>query len=113
MLTIVRFLIAAATIVAVAEISNRYPRAGALLLSLPIVSILALTFSWVQHHDLNALSKLARETIVFVVLGLPLFVPLAFAHRLHIGFWVALIVGIALAVMSVGLWFYILHKWHI
>ena len=38
---IVRVGIAAVTIVAVAELSKRFPRYGALLLSLPIVSILA------------------------------------------------------------------------
>jgi hypothetical protein len=39
---IVRVTVVALTVVAVAELSKRYPRWGALLLSLPIVSILAL-----------------------------------------------------------------------
>ena len=61
---IVRVLIAATTIVIVAELSKRFPRYGALLLSLPIVSILAFMLSWFQHHDLSAISKLARETLL-------------------------------------------------
>lgn len=38
---IVKALISAAVIVAVAELSSRMPRLGALLLTLPIISILA------------------------------------------------------------------------
>ena len=104
MWNIIRVAIAAAIIVAVAEISKRYPRYGGLLLSLPIVSILAFLFSWYQHHDLPAISKLAQETLILVLLGLPFFVPLAFAGQLGMGFWSAVVSGIVLASMSVGCW---------
>jgi len=103
---ILRVAIAAATIVAVAELSKRYPRYGALLLSLPIVSILAFVFSWFQHHDLPAISKLARETIVLVLLGLPFFVPLAFAERIGLSFWAAMGLGVLLATLAIGTWMF-------
>jgi hypothetical protein len=68
---ILRVAVAAVIIVAVAELSKRFPRYGALLLSLPIISILAFVMSWFQHHDLPAISKLAKETIrVLGVVGL-------------------------------------------
>jgi hypothetical protein len=78
---IIRVLIAAATIVAVAELSKHFPCYGALLLSLPVVSILAFLFSWFHFHDLPVISKLTRETIVLVVLGLPFLLPFGFAER--------------------------------
>ena len=102
-----RVLIAAITIVAVAELSKRFPRYGALLLSLPIVSILAFIFSWHQYHDLPAISKLAQETLILVVLGLPLLVPVVFASQLGIGFWTAMGIGISLATLTVGCWLYL------
>ena len=46
---VVRVAIISAIVVAVAELSRRYPRAGALLLALPVVSILAFLVSWLQH----------------------------------------------------------------
>ena len=104
---IIRVSIAAITIVAVAELSKRYPRYGALLLSLPIVSILAFLLSWFQHRDLPAVSRLARETLVLVPLGLPFFVPLAFAERLGLSFPAALLLGLALAMASIGAYFYL------
>jgi hypothetical protein len=104
MWNIFRVAIAAVTIVAVAELSKRYPRYGALLLSLPIVSILAFAMSWYQHHDMVAISKLARETLILVPLGLPFFVPFAFANELGIGFWLAMGLGIGLAAATIGAW---------
>ena len=99
---IVRVLLMAAIIVTVSQVSARFPRAGALILSLPIVSILAILLSWQQHHQLHPLSTLARETLILVPLGLPLFVPLAFANRLGLGFWTAMGLGLLLAGITIG-----------
>lgn len=101
---IVRVLIAAVTIVVVAALSKRYPRYGALLLSLPLVSILAFLMSWFQYRDVSAVSRLARETLVLVPLGLPFFVPFALAPRLGWGFWPSLAGGVVLATLAIGAW---------
>ena len=101
---IVRVLFTATIIVVVAELSNRYPRIGGLLLSLPIVSILAFLVGWYQYRDLPAISRLAKETLVLVPLGLPFFVPLAFAQRLGLDFWSSLLGGVALASLTIGAW---------
>jgi len=99
--------IGAAVIVAVAEISNRYPRAGALLLTLPLVSILAFVMSWTQHHDLPAISRLAKETLILVPLGLPFFVPMAFAEQLGLQFGSAFAAGLILAAVIIGAWLWL------
>ena len=102
--TILRVGLAASIIVAVAELSKRFPRYGALLLSLPILSILAFVLSWLQHRDLPAISRMARETLVLVPLGLPFFVPLAFGERLGLGFWPCFIAGVLMAALTTGSW---------
>ena len=101
---VIRVAIAAAIIVAVAEISKRYPRYGALLLSLPLLSMLAFAFSWQQHRDLAAISKLAKETLILVPLGLPFFVPLACASQWGWSFWAAFAAGVVLASATIGAW---------
>jgi hypothetical protein len=103
--TLVKAGIAAAVIVAVSELSQRSPRIGALLLTLPLVSTLAFVMSWQRHHDLPAISRLAQETLILVPLGLPFFLPLAFAERLGLGFWSAGGLGVILAAATVGGWF--------
>lgn len=104
---VVRGLIAAVIVIAVAEVSERHPRLGALLLTLPIVSILAFVMAWMQHGDMAAISRLARETLVLVPLGLPVFVPLAFAGRLGLGFGTASGLGVLLASLLIGAWFWL------
>ena len=99
-----RVLLVAIIVVTVGEISKRYPRTGALLLSLPVVSILAILVGWFRHHDLKTISALARDTLVLVPLGLPFFVPLAFATRIGLGFWPAFVVGIVSASIIIGVW---------
>lgn len=105
MMLLIRAAIAAVIVVLVSEVSNRLPRLGALLLTLPIVSILAFVMTWQRDHDLAAISKLAKETLVLVPLGLPFFVPLAFAGKLGLGFWTASGLGLVLASASIGAWF--------
>ncbi|MEI6257115.1 MAG: hypothetical protein WCQ77_10775 [Planctomycetota bacterium] len=106
-LLLLRTIIAAVVIVAATEFGRRSPRLGGFILSLPLVSMLAMLMSWFRDHDIVAVSRFARETLVFVVCGLPFFVPLAFAQQFGLGFWAAMGAGTALAVATtaVGLCF--------
>jgi hypothetical protein len=103
---IIRVTVVAVIVVTVAEISRRYPRWGAILLSLPLVSILAFLASWFQHKDLPAISRVARETLILVPLSLPFFLPFAFAQRLGLSFWGAFSIGICITTMIIGTWVY-------
>lgn len=101
---VLRVGVVAVIVVTVAEISKRSPRLGAVLLSLPIMSILAFQFSWLRHHDLPSVSRMARDTLVLVPLGLPFFLPFAFADRLAWSYGTCLLVGLALATATIGCW---------
>ena len=103
--TLVKATISAAVIVAVADVSGRFPRLGALLLTLPIVSILAFVMTWHQDGEMTTISHLAKETLVLVPLGLPFFVPLAFSDRTGLSFWPSFFLGVILASCTIGLWF--------
>ncbi|MAT14924.1 MAG: hypothetical protein CMJ46_06605 [Planctomyces sp.] len=102
-----RALFAAVVVAAVSELADRFPRLGALLLKLPVVSIVAFIAVWQKEQDVKTISNLARETLVLVPLGLPLFIPLALSERYALGFWSALILGIVLAGGTIGLWFWL------
>jgi hypothetical protein len=104
---ILRGVVAGMIVTAVIAVSNRSPRLGAFLLTLPVVSIIAFLMAWNTKGDLDAISRLARETLVLVPLGLPFFVPLAFAGRLGLGFWSAFASGLAIASVTVGLWLWL------
>lgn len=103
-MTIARGVIAGLIVIGVTEVSRRSPRLGALLLTLPVVSILAFIAAWSKDRDLATVSALARDTLILVPLSLPFFVPLAFASRLGLSFWAAFVAGVVLATITVGLW---------
>jgi hypothetical protein len=102
---ILRAVIAGLVVASVVELAGRLPRAGALLLTLPLTSLLAFIFTWLVHRQMGTIVTLSRETLVLVPLGLPFFVPLALADRLGLGFWAAFAIGVALAASTIGLWF--------
>lgn len=101
---LVRTVVAALIIGVVSEIAHRMPRLGAVLLTLPVVSIIAILMTWFKDHDLKSLSQLSRETLILVPLGLPFFIPLAFTDRLGLSFWSALGAGLVLASLTIGAW---------
>lgn len=102
-----RAIIAGLVVAGVSELADRFPRLGALLLTLPIVSIVAFVAVWNKEQEMTTVSRLARETLVFVPLGLPLFIPIAFSERLGLGFWWALAAGVVLASATIGIWFWL------
>lgn len=99
-----KIIISAVVIAVVSEVGRQSPRLGALLLTLPLVSILAFVFTWWQDRNLPAVSRMARETLVLVPLGLPFFIPLACSPRLGLGFWSAAVLGVLLASLTIGAW---------
>src|SRR2546430_1199930 len=99
---IVRGVIAGVIVVAVSLVSTARPRLGAFLLTLPVVSIIAFVAAWHQQKNVAAISRLARETLILVPLGLPFFAPLAWAGKFGLGFWSAFGLGLVLASVTVG-----------
>lgn len=79
--TLVKAVISAAALAAVAEVSGRFPRRVALLLTLPLVSILAFILLWTRQGKMTASTQLARETQVLMPLGWPFFFPFRLLRR--------------------------------
>ena len=100
-----RAIIAGLVVAGVSELADRYSRLSALLLTLPIVSIIAFVAVWTKDHNLGSTTRLARETLILVPLGLPFFLPLAFSERLGLGFWASFVLGVFLASITISIWF--------
>lgn len=99
-----RAVVAGLVVACVAELAGRFPRVGALVMTLPIISIVAFVSVWQKEQDVTTVARLARETLVLVPLGLPVFLPLAFAERWGLSFWSALSLGVVLASGTIGIW---------
>ena len=104
---ITKTIISAIIIVAVSELAGKSPRWGALILSLPIVSIIALVMTWQGQRNMVVVAGLAKETLVLVPLGLGFFIPLAMAARTGLSFWPSFFLGIALAGVTISIYFFL------
>ena len=87
---VVKALISGATIAAASEIAKRSPALGALLVSLPLVSILAMIWLWRDTGDPARIIDHARATFWLVLPTLPMFLVLPWLMIRGWGFWPAL-----------------------
>ena len=86
----VKALISGVIIAVVSEIAKRSPGIGALILSLPLISILAFIWLWRDTADQEGIAALAQSTFWFVLPTLPMFLVLPALLRGGVGFWAAL-----------------------
>ena len=88
-----------AGVVTMAERGN--PTVGALILGIPLASIVSLIFMHYSGVSPDVFSQLARETVYFVFVSL-VFFPIFAYMVLHYGFWLSL--SVALTVTFIALY---------
>lgn len=85
-------------IAAVSEIAKRWPGFGALVASLPLVSILGMLWLWKDKPDTTNMAAHVEATFWYVLPSLPMFLLIPFLLRKGFGFYPALLSGCALTV---------------
>ena len=97
----IKFIVSAAIIVVVSEVSKRTATLGAVLASLPLTSLLAMIWLYVDTQDGARVADLAGSIFWLVLPSLALFLILPAMLRGGFAFWTA--VGVACAA-TVGLY---------
>lgn len=90
-------------IAVVSETARRNPGLGALIVSLPLVSILGMIWLWRDTHDPQRMAAHAGATFWYVLPSLPMFLLMPALIRRGAGFWTALGAGAVLTVALYGL----------
>ena len=99
---ILKSLISGIIIMAVSEIAKRSPTIGALVASLPLVSLLAIMWLWRDTGDVSRIASHAEATFWYVIPSLPMFLAFPYMLRHGVGFWWALLGACALTVALYG-----------
>jgi hypothetical protein len=80
----------------VSETARRSPTLGALIVSLPLVSILGILWLWHDTSDADRIAAHAQSTFWYVLPTLPMFLVMPAMLRHGIGFWPTLATSCAL-----------------
>lgn len=94
----VKALISGVLIAVASTLAKRYPGFGALIASLPLVSVLGMMWLWTDKPDAENMAAHAGATFWYVLPSLPMFLLIPALLRHGVGFWVALVLGCGLTI---------------
>ncbi len=90
------------------EVAKRFPGFGALIASLPLVSVLGMIWLWKARPDAANMAAHVEATFWFVLPSLPMFLLVPALLRHGVNFWIALAagclltIGLYLAMVAIG-----------
>lgn len=93
-------------VAAVSEIAKRYPGLGALVASLPLVSVLGMLWLWRDRPDIENMAAHSQATFWYVLPSLPMFLIMPWLMRSGVPFYAALLIG---CIVTIAL--YLLMVW--
>ena len=95
---IIKAALSGIIIAIVSEVAKRNPGIGALIASLPLVSLLGIIWLWRDRPDAANMAAHVEATFWFVLPSLPMFLLIPAMLRAGWSFWLTLLVGCALTI---------------
>ena len=95
---IIKAALSGLIVAAIAAVARRYPGFGALIASLPLISVLGMIWLWQDTRDPVLLADHARATFWFVLPSLPMFLAIPALLGRGWPFRTALIAGCSLTI---------------
>lgn len=103
--TVFKVTLAAVLVAFASWLSGKKPELAGFITALPMVSILAIAFSYIQYQDPAATAQYARSIIFAVPISWLFFLPFFFMGKWDVNFWVSYVFGLVLLVAG-----YFLHQ---
>lgn len=104
MYLILKAVVSGAIIAAASEAARRSSLLGAVLISLPLMSILAIVWLYRDTRDTGEVAALSWSILWVIVPSLVFFVVLPLALRSGLSFWVALALACVATAGGYGAW---------
>ena len=108
---LIKIAVTTILIVAISEIAKRSSFAGALLASLPLISVLAMLWLYIDTNDVTKVSALATSVFWLVLPSLVLFVTLPLLLKQGLHFYVSISISIGLTVVCYWLMVTVLNHY--
>lgn len=104
--TIIKVIITSLLIVAVSELSKRSSLIGALFASIPLISILAMLWLYIDTKDVVKVSDLATSVFWLVIPSLVFFISLPVLLKKGLNFYLSM--GLSMSVTA-GCYFFMIN----
>ena len=95
---VIKALLSGALVVGIGELAKRNNTAGAIVHSLPLISLLALIWLYSDTRDTALIGRHMFGTFWFVLPTLPMFLAVPWLLRRGLSFWPSLAAGVVLTV---------------
>jgi hypothetical protein len=106
MIFLVKVLLAASVIAFASWLSGKKPELSGFIIALPIASIIAIAFSYLEHKNTENTIIFAKSILVGVPVSYVFFLPFFLAKNLNMNFW--LVYGLGIILLVIG---YFVHKY--
>jgi hypothetical protein len=100
-LFIVKLLVSAALIAIATEVAKRHPFWGAVIIALPLTSIIAMSWLYAETRDNALLTQFAKDVFVIVPVSLVFFLPFWLEKKTQFGFVANMFIGLGLLAAAV------------
>jgi hypothetical protein len=89
-----KYLITAFLIVSISEIAKQSDKLGALISSLPLITIMVMIWLYLENQNIEKISKHSFYTFWYVLPTMPMFLLMPWVLSKGINFWLALSISI-------------------
>lgn len=96
-----KVLVSAVILAVASEVAKKDTFWGALIVALPLTSVLAMLWLYADTRDDARVAAFARDILMLVPVSLVLFIPFVLEKKTHWGFAINLGTGLALLVVAV------------
>jgi len=100
-------------IVLISEISKRSSLAGAILAAIPLVSILAMTWMYIDTSDSTKAVEFSQNIVWLIAPSMTLFIAFPLLIKKGLGFYPSMLISIVLTVFAYYSVIYLLEKFNI
>ncbi len=96
---VAKYMLTAGLVVLISEIAKRSDKFGALVAALPVVTMFALIWMYIEGQPVEKLSNHAFYTFWYVLPSLPMFLVFPFLYPMF-SFWLTLLICSVLTVVA-------------
>ena len=106
MIFLAKVLLAALVIAFASWLSGKKPELSGFIIALPIASIIAIAFSYLEHKNTENTVIFAKSILVGIPVSYLFFLPFFFAKNFNMNFW--LVYGLGIILLLIG---YFVHRY--